>query len=101
MKKPKISFRIFGHSGPLSISWFPGPMGDAVEASNLIGVGFFSPNGELLSVEFDDVKEEGDHQVLAFDRFRGEVTTKNGAVACKVTARKRKTARTDLVFGPK
>ena len=87
MKKAEISFRVIGSSGPLSISWYPGPHGDAVEAKNQAGVGFFSPNGELLSVEFDDVQEKQDHQVLEFDRYRVEVTTKNGKVSYSVRSR--------------
>lgn len=58
MKKEKISFRVIGDSGPLMISWYDGPKGNAVEAKNEIGVRFFSSTGELLAVEFDDVKEE-------------------------------------------
>ena len=84
MKKDKVSFRVIGESGPLSISWYAGPKGDAVEAKNQIGVGFFSPNGELLGVEFDDVSEKKDHQALVFDHYRVEVTTKNGKVSYKV-----------------
>lgn len=78
MKKAKISFRIIGDSGPLSISWFEGPKGDAVEAKNGIGVGFFSTTGDLLMVEFDDVDENKDHQHLEFDRYRIEVTVNKG-----------------------
>ena len=81
MKREKISFRVIGESGPLSISWYDGPKGDAVEAKNGIGVGFFSPNGELLSVEFDDVAESKDHQVLEFDRYQIEVFVKKGKVS--------------------
>ena len=72
MKKPKISFRNIGVSGPLTISWFEGPKGDAIEANNGIGVGFFSTDGTLLCVEFDDMAKVLDHQVLEFDRYRVE-----------------------------
>jgi hypothetical protein len=81
MKKAKISFRVFGGSGPLSISWFPGPKGNAIEAKNEMGVGFFSTDGELLSVEFDDVNEKKDHQILEFDRYRVEVFVNRGKVS--------------------
>jgi hypothetical protein len=81
MKKAKISFRVIGDSGPLSISWFQGPKGDAVEAKNEIGVGFFSEDGEILAVEFDDVNEKHDHQVLEFDRYRVEVSVDNGKIS--------------------
>ena len=80
MKKPKISFRSIGGSGPLSVTWFPGPLGDAVEAKNGIGVGFFAHNDDLLSVEFDDVHEKKDHQILEFDDYQVEVFVENGQV---------------------
>jgi hypothetical protein len=47
MKKAKISFRAIGNSKPLSIFWFQGSKGDAVEAKNEIGVGFFSDDGAV------------------------------------------------------
>ncbi|MBC7419644.1 MAG: hypothetical protein H7328_02855 [Bdellovibrio sp.] len=84
MKKPKISFRVLGDSGPLSISWFAGPKGDAVESNNSIGVGFFSPDGELLAVEFDDLEQKKDHQILEFDRYQIEVEINNGKVSHKL-----------------
>lgn len=80
MRKSKISFRVIGDSGPLSISWFDGPKGDAVEAKNGIGVGFFTTNGELLMVEFDDVKEIKDEQHLDFDKYRVETSVNKGKV---------------------
>lgn len=97
MKKGKVSFRVIGDSGPLSISWFQGPKGDAVEAKNEIGVGFFSEDGELLAVEFDDVEEKKDHQILEFDRYEVEVTVEQGHVSfvvkdTKQTERKQKKA---------
>ena len=90
MKKEKISFRVIGDSGPLSISWFDGPKGNAVDAKNEIGVGFFSKSGELLMVEFDDVDELTDYQFLEFDRYRVEVKVNNGKVSYKVEALKSK-----------
>jgi hypothetical protein len=66
MSKPTISFRHFGGSGPLSVYWHPGPYGDAVEASRGSGVGWFTPTGEVLGAEFDDVTYEQDEQCLGF-----------------------------------
>jgi len=96
MKKAKVSFRVIGDSGPLSISWFQGPKGDAVEAKNEIGVGFFSASGELLSVEFDDVDEKHDRQVLEFDRYKVEVSVNKGKVSYSLTPLEmtKKTTRT-------
>lgn len=85
MKKPKIFFNPIGGSSILSISWFPGPLGDAVEANNGIGVGFFAHNGDLLSVQFDDVNEKHDHQILEFDRYRVEVTVNKGKISYSLT----------------
>ena len=81
MSKPKVSFRIIGESGPLSITWSPGPLGDAVEDRNGIGVGFFSPTNELLSVEFDDVNSKNDHQVLEFGHLQIEINVKSRKVS--------------------
>jgi hypothetical protein len=97
MNKAKISFRVIGDSGPVTISWFDGPKGNAVEAKNGIGVGFFSPSGDLLCVEFDDVDEKKDHQVLEFDHYRVDVEVNNGKVAyaveeLKVRSRRRRVA---------
>ncbi len=76
--KKRISHRIIGDSGPLMISWFHGPKGDAVESKNGVGVGFFSPSGEILAVEFDDVQAKNDHQILEFEHYLIEVTVKSG-----------------------
>jgi len=81
MKKPKVFFNPIGGSSILSITWFPGPLGDAVEAKNGIGVGFFAHNGDLLSAQFDDVDEKRDHQTLEFDRFRVEVSVNKGKIS--------------------
>ncbi len=64
MKKPKISFRHFGGSGPLSIQWYEAPFGNAEEANHGEGVCWYSPNGEVLAVEFDDVDFASDEQSL-------------------------------------
>lgn len=98
MKKAKISFRVIGDSGPLSISWFQGPKGDAVEAKNEIGVGFFSHDGELLAVEFDDVCEKKDHQILKFNRYMIELSVDHGQVSFSIKADKQaKVARKQKV----
>ncbi len=81
MRKPKIFFSPIEGSSLLSISWFSGPLGDAVEAKSGSGVGFFSKSGELLSVEFDDVEEAHDHQILQFDRYQVEVSVSAGKVS--------------------
>ncbi len=64
MKRPRVSFRHFSGSGPLSIYWHDGPYGDAVEARKGNGVAWLAPNGELLGVEFDDVAWKQDEQAL-------------------------------------
>ncbi len=66
MKKAEINFRIIGNSGPVSIYWYDGPYGDAVEAIGGNGVGWFSPLQDLLGVEFDDVNSDNDQQELSF-----------------------------------
>ena len=87
MKKPTVSFRHFGSSGPLSVYWYPGPYGDAVEAKDGAGVGWFAPNGELLGVEFDDVALERDHQVLAFSSGdKVEIRVTHGKVSVQARA---------------
>lgn len=48
MKKPRISFRHFSGSGPLSVYWHDSPYGDAVEATDGRGVAWLAPNGQLL-----------------------------------------------------
>ncbi len=82
MKKPRIVFRHFSGSGPLSIYWHDGPYGDAVEAVKGRGVAWLAPNGELLGVELDDVTWARDEQrlelpngdVVAVRNLRGKVT---------------------------
>lgn len=89
MKKPiYISLFDIEGSGPLAIDWSNGPFGDAVEALNVDGVGFFSRRGELLAVEFDDVNVKKDHQFLDFPNYRVEATVKNGKVTVKVEEKK-------------
>lgn len=95
MKKPKISFRVFDDSGPLSVYFHPGPYGDAVEAQVGDGVGWFSSSSkELLGVEFDDVTEKADSQVLKFKGgWEVKVEVSHGHVDIKVHhAKKQKSA---------
>jgi hypothetical protein len=90
MKRPMISFRHFGGSGPLSMYWYPGPYGDAVEAAQGKGVGWFAPNGELLGVEFDDVTVHDDRQALTFKNgVTVEIGVNKGKVSVKVRGRQR------------
>jgi hypothetical protein len=85
MKVTKISFRVFDESGPLSVYFYPGPYGDALEAQIGDGVGWFSSSThELLGVEFDDVLEKADHQILKFKSgWAVEVKVKKGQVTFK------------------
>ncbi len=55
MNKGKVFFHPIENSGALTISWSSGSKGDATEAKKGSGVGFFSENGDLLSVIFDEV----------------------------------------------
>ena len=64
MNKPEIFFRPIGNSGPLSIYWYPGPYGNAIECKEGKGVVWLSPTGDILGVEFDDVNKDNDHQIL-------------------------------------
>jgi hypothetical protein len=64
MRKPRMVFRHFAGSGPLSVYWHAGPYGDAVEALKGRGVAWLAPNAELLGVEFDDVAHAADNQTL-------------------------------------
>ena len=84
MKQGKIFFHPIEGSGQLSISWSTEPKGDAIEAKNGSGVGFFSQKGKLLSVIFDEVESSEDHQFLEFSQYRIEATVKNGKVSYKV-----------------
>ena len=93
-KKTTVSFRHFDGAGPLSIYWYDGPFGDAIEADYGNGVGWFSPTGELLGAEFDNVAYEEDQQTLKFtNRCIVTVQTKHGRTAISHTAtRKKRTA---------
>lgn len=95
MKKGKVFFHPIEGSAPLTISWSSQPKGDAVEAKKSSGVGFFSENGDLLCVIFDDVQSDKDHQTLEFDRDCIEITVKNARVVFTITQRKKAPAKKD------
>ncbi|MFZ4402714.1 MAG: hypothetical protein ACOYOK_01315 [Pseudobdellovibrionaceae bacterium] len=79
MKNPSVFFKPIEGSAPMTVSFFDGPKGKAVEDMNELGVGFFSSDGTLLGVIFDDVQENADHQVLEFKGgLRVEVKVKKG-----------------------
>ena len=95
MKRGEVFFHPMEGSGQLSISWSAAPKGAAVEAKKGNGVGFFSTNGELLSVLFDDVSASEDHQILEFKNYKIEIFVKIGNVKHKLTRLVRtKAART-------
>ena len=80
MKKPSVNFRPIGNSGPLTVYWQEGPYGNAIECKEGKGVAWLSHSGELLGVEFDDVKHEEDHQIIktpAGDKIEIVVTKGN------------------------
>ncbi|MBS0649398.1 MAG: hypothetical protein JSS10_09290 [Verrucomicrobia bacterium] len=85
MKKGKIFFHPIDGSASLTISWSLVPKGDAVEAKNGEGVGFFSDTGDLLCVIFGEVQADQDQQILQFDRYLVKITVKNGKVAYDVS----------------
>lgn len=85
MKKGKVFFHPIEGSGSLTISWSIEHKGDAIEAINGSGVGFFSNSGDLLCVIFDEVKSKEDKQILKFEHFTIEITVKNGKVDYAVT----------------
>lgn len=84
MRKTKVTFLPIDSTGALHIDFQPGPFGDAVEARKGDGIGFFSQNGELQGVTFDDVNEKQDHQMLEFDRHRVEVSVMKGKISHSV-----------------
>ena len=93
MRKPVISFRHFAGSGPLSIYWYEGALGDAIEARRGRGVSWISPSGDLLGVEFDDVAYPEDQQEL--EARNGDVVSlriAKGRPVVKVTRGRRRTA---------
>jgi len=85
MKRGEVFFHPMEGSGQLSISWSSAPKGAAVEAKKGNGVGFFSADGNLLSVIFDDVMAAEDHQILEFKKYKVEILVKRGIVEHKAT----------------
>lgn len=85
MKRGDVFFHPMEGSGQLSISWSSAPKGAAVEAKKGNGVGFFSTDGNLLSVIFDDVLSAKDHQILEFKNYKIEISVMNGTVKQKLT----------------
>jgi len=88
MKKGKVFFHPIDGAGALTISWSSGPKGDATEANKGSGVGFFSANGDLLCVIFDEVQEHKDHQVLEFKNHRIEISILDSKIEYKVIQHK-------------
>ena len=80
MRKEKIFFHPIDGTGSLTISWSSGPKGDAIEAKQGNGVGFFSDGGDLLCVIFDEVNSKKDHQILRFDSEAIDLNVKNGRI---------------------
>jgi hypothetical protein len=66
MNSAKFFYNPIDGSAPLSIYWYDGAKGDAVEAPTGEGVGFFSPSQDILGVIFDNVSEQDDEQELFF-----------------------------------
>ena len=85
MKQAEVFFHPMEGSGQLSISWSSAQKGAAVEAKKGNGVGFFSINGDLLSVIFDDVSAAEDHQVLEFKKYKIEISVRSETVKHKLT----------------
>ena len=85
MRRGEVFFHPMEGSGQLSISWSSAPKGAAVEAKKGDGVAFFSSNGDLLSVIFDDVSAAEDQQILEFKKYKIEISVRNGIVKHKVT----------------
>lgn len=80
MLNAKIFFHPIGGNGTLTISWSSLPKEDAVEATKGSGIGFFSKNGILIAVIFDEVQSEADHQILEFLDYAIEVTVSRSQV---------------------
>jgi hypothetical protein len=92
-KKGKVFFNPIDGSAPLSISWYSGNKGDAVESNNENGVGFFSPTGELLCVIFDDVDEKNDQQSLEFDKYIITLKIKNSKITYELIKKDQKKSK--------
>jgi len=95
-KKGKVFFHPIDGTGILTISWSVLPKGDAIEAIQGSGVGFFSENGNLLSVIFDEVQSDEDRQVLEFSDYRVEIRVEHGKVMYSVNCKSPVPARKKL-----
>lgn len=91
MKKGKVFFHPIEGTGSLTISWSSSPKGDAIEAKRGSGVGFFSDEGSLLAVVFDEVKERQDSQILDFDQMSIEIRVKAGKIDYEIIKKPIKT----------
>ncbi len=96
MKKAEsYFFKPIDGSAPLSIYFYDvGHLGDAIEAKNETGIGWFSPNGEILAVQFDEVDEGKDKQHLEFDHYRVDVSVHKGRIVHSVIELPKKKLRT-------
>lgn len=86
-KKGKVFFHPIDGTGALTISWSSQSKGDAVEATKGSGVGFFSERKILLSVIFDEVQSDADHQILEFPHHVVEVIVAHGRVTHTMTCK--------------
>ena len=93
MKKPTISFRHFSGSGPLSVYWYDGALGDAIEARQGQGIKCLAPSGELLGVEFDDVAYPDDEQELEIHNGHTvKLRVSKGRPTIRIVRKRRRTA---------
>ena len=92
-KNPKIFFHPIDGSAPLSIYWYVGPYGDALESKELNGIYFLAPNGELLGVQFDDVNEAQDEQMMTIKSgTKISIKVNSGKIKVKVDIKSKNVA---------
>jgi hypothetical protein len=65
-KYPEIFFEDSGGEGPLYVYFDEPPYGNAIDDETGAGAGFFSVDGNLLAVLFDNVNSNEDLQSLKF-----------------------------------
>ncbi|MCP4159026.1 MAG: hypothetical protein GY760_03035 [Deltaproteobacteria bacterium] len=80
MSKEKIFYNPIDGSAPLSIYWFDGAKGDAIEANIGDGVGFFSPSQDMLGVIFDDVLIDDEQELFFLNGGKVKIKTSSGKV---------------------
>ena len=90
MKKAKVSFFPIDETGVLHLDFAKGPFGEAVEALEGDGVGFFDALNGLLGVTFDDVAIDGDRQALVFKNISVEIRSRKGKISYSVHTGSRK-----------